>query len=112
MSIFEASPRPLGKVLISGGGRCNVMHDETKAPSFIASNYPRGSRELLGPMSAWLGATEAASWFRQHGVELKTEKDGRMFPTTDDSNTIASTLLDAARSRISKDASPQRSVPL
>jgi len=95
-TVFEQGSKPLSKVLISGGGRCNVMHDSTKPPEFIAANYPRGRRELLGPISAKFGAVEAAAWFESRGVALKTEADGRMFPTTDDSSTIADCLLAAA----------------
>ena len=89
---------PLSKVRISGGGRCNVMHDESKQPADIATNYPRGSRELLGPLTSHFGAAQAAGWFRGRGVVLKTEADGRMFPVTDDSATIAECLLGAAAS--------------
>jgi len=94
-TVFE-SGNPLSKVLISGGGRCNVMHDERKSPRELSENYPRGSRELLGPLTSHFGAAEAAAWFRARGVKLKTEGDGRMFPTTDDSSTIANCLLEAA----------------
>jgi hypothetical protein len=72
------------------------MHDSTKPPEFIAANYPRGRRELLGPISTKFGAVEAAAWFESRGVALKTEADGRMFPVTDDSSTIADCLLKAA----------------
>jgi predicted flavoprotein YhiN len=66
--VFEQGPSPLTKVLISGGGRCNVLHDDTKPPVFIANEgYPRGNRELLGPMTSRFGAAEAAAWFRSRG---------------------------------------------
>ena len=94
--VLEQGPNPLSKVKISGGGRCNVCHDDTKAPPVLVENYPRGARELLGPFTATFGAVEAANWFRDRGVALKTERDGRMFPTTDDSDTIVSCLLSAA----------------
>jgi hypothetical protein len=95
--VFEQGPDPLSKVRISGGGRCNVLHDETKPPTELVLNYPRGRRELLGPMTSRFGAVEAAAWFRSRGVSLKTEEDGRMFPVTDDSATIAECLLSAAK---------------
>lgn len=96
VTVLEAGPKPLSKVLISGGGRCNVMHDCTKPPATLVQGYPRGARELLGPFTAAFGAREASEWFRERGVELKTEGDGRMFPVTDSSATIANALLDAA----------------
>ena len=95
VTIYEASPRVLQKVRISGGGRCNVCHDETKDARLLAEGYPRGSRTLLGAFSRF-GAPDVAAWFRGRGVELKTEEDGRMFPTTDSSESIVSALSEAA----------------
>ena len=93
--LLEATPAILGKVRISGGGRCNVCHDDTKDRAVIASGYPRGERTLLGSLSRF-GATDATAWFRSRGVELKTEADGRMFPVSDSSETIVRALSDAA----------------
>ena len=50
VTIFETSREVLTKVLISGGGRCNVQHDPTKPVVDIAKGYPRGQKELLGPL--------------------------------------------------------------
>jgi predicted Rossmann fold flavoprotein len=58
-------------------------------------NYPRGNRELLGPFHRF-GPTETFAWFNKLGVELKTEEDGRVFPITDNSETIISCLQNAA----------------
>lgn len=70
--VFEQGPSPLSKVRISGGGRCNVMHDDTKPPSLLASEgYPRGGRELLGPMTSRFGAKEASAWFHARGAFLR-----------------------------------------
>ena len=93
--VLEATSKVLGKVKISGGGRCNVLHDETKGTRVIAEGYPRGSKELLGALSRF-GPTETANWFRSEGVTLKTEADGRMFPISDDSQTIIDALEGAA----------------
>ena len=57
----------------------------------ISDGYPRGRKELLGALSRF-GPTETADWFRDEGVVLKTEADGRMFPVTDDSQTIIDAL--------------------
>ena len=46
--VFEKSAKLLGKVLISGGGRCNVTH-ACFDPNELVENYPRGFREFLGP---------------------------------------------------------------
>ena len=76
---------------ISGGGRCNVTH-ACFDPRDLVKNYPRGSRELLGPFMQF-GPEQTVGWFEKRGVRLKTESDGRMFPVTDDSQTIVDCLL-------------------
>ena len=93
--ILEKSSRFLDKVKISGGGRCNVTHAcfDSKQMSL---NYPRGERALLGPLHRW-GAQDTVDWFESHGVKLKTEDDGRMFPETDDSQTIINCLIHEAK---------------
>jgi hypothetical protein len=62
----------------------------------FVQGYPRGRRELLGPMTAHFGPKETREWFISKGVSLKTERDGRVFPTTDRSSTIAEALQRAA----------------
>ena len=84
--LFEATAHTLAKVRISGGGRCNTTH-ACFEPRELVKRYPRGSRELIGPLHQF-GPRETVAWFAARGVELKTETDGRMFPTTDDSGTI------------------------
>ena len=95
VSIFESTIHPLTKVRISGGGRCNVTH-ACFEPRELVKRYPRGSRELIGPLSRF-GPRDTVAWFQARGVELKTEKDGRMFPVTDDSGTIVDCLQGAVR---------------
>ena len=94
--ILEKGRRVLTKVLISGGGRCNVTHS-CFVPRELVQRYPRGSRELLGPFHSWQ-PQDTIDWFESRGVAIKTEDDGRMFPTTDRSETIADCLVEAARS--------------
>lgn len=94
MTLLERSAQPLAKVRVSGGGRCNVTHDLMDPAQFVGG-YPRGARALRGPLSRF-GAAETVAWFEGRGVTLKTERDGRMFPTTDSSETIVTCLLDAA----------------
>ena len=93
--IFEKSSKFLSKVKISGGGRCNVTHDLVDSLSFL-ENYPRGERELIGPLTRW-GQEDTVWWFREHGVDLKTEEDGRIFPVSDSSQTVIDSLTFAAR---------------
>ncbi len=93
--ILEQSDRVLHKVSISGGGRCNVTHD-CLDPKRLVSFYPRGHKELIGPFHRWQPA-DTIAWFEAHGVKLKVEADGRMFPVSDDSQTIVDCLLRAAK---------------
>lgn len=95
ITIFEASGKALSKVLISGGGRCNVTN-HTPEPQQMVQNYPRGQRELLGPLTVF-GVRETITWFEKRGVPLKTEKDKRMFPLSNTSQTIADCLLFEAK---------------
>ncbi len=92
--LFEATAHLLAKVRVSGGGRCNVTH-ACFEPRELAKRYPRGGRELLGPLHRWQ-PRDTVDWFTGRGVELKTEADGRMFPVTDNSATIVDCLLRAA----------------
>jgi predicted Rossmann fold flavoprotein len=92
--ILEKSSRVLDKVRVSGGGRCNVTH-ACWIPRDLIKNYPRGSRELLSVFSRFQ-PSDTIDWFEQRGVELKVEDDGRMFPTTDNSQTIIDCLTTAA----------------
>lgn len=92
--LFEATAHLLAKVKVSGGGRCNVTH-ACYEPKKLVSYYPRGSRELLGPFHRF-GPTETVGWFNGRGVNLNTEEDGRVFPSSNSSQTIIDCLQQAA----------------
>lgn len=93
--ILEKASQTLGKVIISGGGRCNVTH-ACFDPAKLVTFYPRGAHELRGAFTRFQ-PRDTVEWFEARGVKLKTEADGRMFPITDDSNTIAECLRGAAK---------------
>ncbi len=93
--ILEATPRVLTKVKISGGGRCNVTHHQFDTKRLVTS-YPRGQKELIGAFHRFQ-PRDTVAWFASHGVELKVEEDGRMFPVTDSSQTIIDCLEQTAR---------------
>ena len=93
--IVEKASQTLGKVLISGGGRCNVTH-ACFDPSRLVTFYPRGGNELRGAFSRFQAA-DTVAWFESRHVKLKTESDGRMFPITDSSETIADCLRSSAK---------------
>ncbi len=93
--VLEKTAHFLSKVRISGGGRCNVTHALFNEREF-ATRYPRGERALIAPFQQFQ-ASDTVAWFARHGVQLKTESDGRMFPVTDSSQTVVDCLLGAAR---------------
>lgn len=84
--ILEKTQQPLAKVKVSGGGRCNVTH-ACFDPKALLKGYPRGAKELLGALHRFQ-PLDMIHWLRERGVEVKTEADGRIFPTTDSSHTI------------------------
>lgn len=92
--LIEAGRQPLSKVRISGGGRCNVTH-ACFEPALLIQHYPRGGKALRGAFTRFQ-PRDTIAWFARHGVSLKTEADGRLFPTTDDSGTIVECLMQAA----------------
>ena len=91
VTVLEKSPRFLGKVRISGGGRCNVTHADFD-PREFATRYPRGEQALIGTLQRF-SAGDTIDWFESRGVKLKVEEDGRMFPTSDSSQTIIDCLM-------------------
>ena len=94
--LLEKSTHLLAKVKVSGGSRCNVTHDLTDKKAF-SEKYPRGGKHVFKLLHQ-LGVDDTVDWFRQRGVELKTEADGRMFPVTDRSQTIIDCLMREAAS--------------
>jgi hypothetical protein len=95
--LLEKSARTLSKVIISGGGRCNVTHD-CRSHAALAACYPRGGAFLKPRFKHW-GVAETILWFESRGVKLKTEADGRMFPQSDLSEHIAMALENDARAK-------------
>jgi len=93
--MLEKAGQTLGKVLISGGGRCNVTH-ACFDPAQLIGFYPRGGMALRGAFTRFQPA-DTVQWFEERGVNLKTEADGRMFPVADSSETIANCLRESAR---------------
>jgi predicted Rossmann fold flavoprotein len=91
IAILERGKEVLTKVRISGGGRCNVTHAEF-IPKELSKKYPRGEKELLGPFHSFMTG-DTIEWFEKRGVALKIEEDGRMFPETDNSQTIIDCFL-------------------
>jgi predicted Rossmann fold flavoprotein len=95
VAILERGQEVLSKVRISGGGRCNVTH-ACFVPNDLVKFYPRGEKELRGPFHQFCSG-DTVDWFEKHGVELKIEDDGRMFPISNSSQTIIDCFLEATK---------------
>ncbi len=75
------------KILVAGGGRCNVTHDVVEPVDF------NGSPNVVKKVLAAFNADDAVKWFTSLGVELKREDTGKLFPVTDSARTVLSALL-------------------
>ena len=84
--VLEKTTKLLSKVRVSGGGRCNVTH-HCFEPTPLSKHYPRGSKELKSLFRKFQ-AKDVVEWFESKGVKLKTEADGRIFPVSNNSQTI------------------------
>src|SRR5215213_1468595 len=96
VTLLEKSNKLLSKVKISGGGRCNVTHALFDIAE-MSKRYPRGQNFVKKTFHQFF-TTDTIKWFEERGVQLKTEKDGRMFPATDSSQTIIDCLIKEANS--------------
>ena len=94
ITILEMSSQLLQKVMVSGGGRCNVTH-ACFDPHQLVKYYPRGEKQLLGPFTKF-NPTNTVEWFEGRGVKIKAEVDGRMFPGSDSSQTIIDCFMNEA----------------
>ena len=92
--ILEKQQKLLSKVKVSGGGRCNVTHACFEISDLI-KYYPRG-QNFLKKAFHWFNTNHTIEWFNERGVELKTEADGRMFPISDNSQTVIDCLMKEA----------------
>ncbi len=92
--ILEKSSKLLAKVKVSGGGRCNVTHQEFQHKA-LAHHYPRGEK-ILRSLFQKFQAKDVVEWFAARDITLKAEADGRMFPVTDSSQTIIDCFLEEA----------------
>ncbi len=79
------------KILVSGGGRCNVTHDVVSLDDFF------GTRHLVRNVLAAFPVQETVKWFASLGVELKREETGKLFPVTDKARTVLDALIGRCR---------------
>jgi len=92
--LLEKTSKLLSKVKVSGGGRCNVTHALFDIAE-MSRQYPRGQNFVKKTFHQFF-TTDTIKWFEERGVKLKAEKDGRMFPVTDSSETIIDCLMNEA----------------
>ncbi|MEO9802202.1 MAG: NAD(P)/FAD-dependent oxidoreductase [Reichenbachiella sp.] len=97
VSIFEKTAKTLTKVKVSGGGRCNVTNACEPQSEFLR-HYPRGQKQLKKTFNHF-NRKDTIEWFEKKGVLIKAESDGRMFPKTDDSQTIIDCLRNEVKNR-------------
>jgi len=95
ITLLEKSNDVLGKVKVSGGGRCNVTH-ACFIPKDLVKFYPRGNKELLGPFHQFMTG-DTMEWFESRGVPLKMEDDNRVFPVSNSSQSIIDCFLGEAK---------------
>lgn len=91
--------KPLSKVKISGGGRCNVTNGHCAETTILAEKYPRGHKELRGSFFKMHSPRDTMEWFTNRGVALKTEDDGRVFPVSNSSSSIIDCLVSEAKTK-------------
>ena len=88
---LDAAPKIGAKILISGGGRCNVTHDVVTAADF------NGSRNAIAKVLRTFDVPETVAFFESLGVRLKREETGKLFPVSDRARDVVEALLGAAR---------------
>lgn len=90
--VLDGARRLGAKILVAGGGRCNVTHHQVDESAYAGSSR-NAIRKVLG---RW-GVDRTVEFFRELGVELKQEETGKLFPVTDDAHTVLNALLDETR---------------
>lgn len=89
--VHEAGPRPLRKVAVTGGGRCNLTNSFAGIGR-LQEAYPRGWQLMKRALGAF-SAADTQAWFEREGVRLVTQPDGCVFPRSQDAMEIVRTLL-------------------
>lgn len=89
--LFDGARKLGAKILVAGGGRCNVTHDEVDASAYAGS-----SRSAIKKVLRRFDVPQTVAFFHELGVELKREETGKLFPTTDSARTVLNALLAAA----------------
>ena len=94
ITIYEAGRKPLAKVAITGGGRCNLTNSFKEIT--VEKAYPRGAR-LIGRLMAGFSNEDTCNWFTSKGVAMVTQEDQCVFPKSQNAMQIVDTLLGSLR---------------
>jgi len=89
---FDGAKRLGAKILVAGGGRCNVTHHAVDESAYAGSSLNAVKKVLRS-----FDVARTVAFFEELGVQLKREETGKLFPTTDDAHTVLDALMDAAR---------------
>lgn len=96
VTVYEAGIKPLVKVAVTGGGRCNLTNSFDGIRS-LDEAYPRGAR-LLKRLFRTFDYNDVYQWFESEGVSLTTQEDECVFPVSQDAMEIVNTLVRLMRS--------------
>jgi predicted Rossmann fold flavoprotein len=86
--LLDGAAKLGAKILVAGGGRCNVTHDEV-SPAAYAGSSPNAIKKVLRRFDV----PETTNFFKELGVSLKREATGKLFPTTNKAQTVLDALL-------------------
>ena len=95
VTIFEKTKKVLSKVKVSGGGRCNVTNG-TESINELHKAYPRGGKKLKKIFQEF-GTVDTINWFESRNVPLYVQEDNRVFPKSDNSESIINCLFKEIR---------------
>ena len=95
ITVFEAGSKPLAKVAITGGGRCNLTNDFEGIRS-LADAYPRGERLMKRALKAF-SQHDTISWFTAQGVPCVLQDDHCWFPQSQDAMDVVRALRRAMK---------------
>lgn len=90
VTVYEAGTKPLAKVALTGGGRCNLTNSFARIGR-LAEAYPRGEQVMKRALRAF-SQEDAMAWFEREGVALLTQEDECVFPVSQDAMQIVRTL--------------------
>lgn len=91
IAVLDAAKKIGTKILISGGGRCNVTHDAVTASDYC------GNRRIIKNILAGFSVQRTVAWFASMGVALKREETGKLFPVTDRAQSVLQALIQRCR---------------